>query len=263
MTCSYPGCRKPVLAKGYCSAHYKRARAGRLPDPSTPKVGDPSGYGHYGVLDHDGGRVLCHECGRWLRSIGGHLRTHGMTAREYKQAHGLPRGTPLISRELSQQQSETARGRVGTASWKRFEKKRDPAAASHARGEDSHTMRGEHIRRRADTARKNVEGQRRPVRMKQCAVCGEDFHGYSRNGCCSRRECSLVARVRSRGYGPRNRQFHLDLAGGASVSGVARRAGITHPAVRGGERTFLEHMTRLDSIEHEVGRPIEREWWEK
>lgn len=186
-----------------------------------------------------------------------------MTAREYKQAHGLPRGTPLISRELSQQKSETARGRVGTASWKRFEKKRDPAAASHARGEDSHTMRGEHIRRRADTARKNIEGKRRPVRMKQCAVCGQDFHGYSRNGCCARRECNLVARVRSQGNGPRNRQFHLDLAGGVSVSDVARRAGITHPAIRGGEKVFLAHMARLDSIEREVGRPIKREWWEK
>ena len=41
-------------------------------------------------------QVRCHECGEWLRAIGGHaLLVHGITASTYKLKHGLNKGTSL------------------------------------------------------------------------------------------------------------------------------------------------------------------------
>lgn len=59
--------------------------------------GGPDGHGRYGILDRSGGRVLCHECGRWWRHLGTHLAgTHGIRAADYRRAHGLSSGTALV-----------------------------------------------------------------------------------------------------------------------------------------------------------------------
>ena len=38
----------------------------------TMNVGDPDGYGEFGVLDEDAGGLLCHECGRRFSHLGLH-----------------------------------------------------------------------------------------------------------------------------------------------------------------------------------------------
>src|SRR5260370_15120216 len=61
-----------------------------------------------GVLDHgtpfyapigevivDGSLVICHLCGRSLRSVTAHLRVHGWTKQAYCDAFGLERGQSL------------------------------------------------------------------------------------------------------------------------------------------------------------------------
>ncbi|WP_062214678.1 MucR family transcriptional regulator [Streptomyces sp. NBRC 109706] len=64
--------------------------------------GDRDGYGQYGILDDDGERVLCHECGRRYRQLPYHInRAHGMTAVEYRAAHGLSVTQPLASDSLT------------------------------------------------------------------------------------------------------------------------------------------------------------------
>lgn len=140
-TCRAPGCDRDAVARGLCMMHYKRHRAGR--DLAEPRVGFPSGYGRYGILDVDGDRVMCHECGRWLRSVGAHIgRAHDLTAREYRIVHGLPLGTALVAPDVSAASSRHAIARVGTEAWKRLESRRDPTAASHARDEDALRKRG-------------------------------------------------------------------------------------------------------------------------
>ncbi|EGT5595531.1 hypothetical protein B7O34_13575 [Corynebacterium striatum] len=63
------------------------------------KPGDKDGHGRYGYLDGDDERIICHECGGLYRALAPHLiKAHGMTAAEYKQAHGLPRGMGLVKR---------------------------------------------------------------------------------------------------------------------------------------------------------------------
>ncbi len=51
-------------------------------------------------------RIQCLECGRWFRSLPTHLlRSHGLTDEDYRMAHDLPVGLPLVCLEWSETQS--------------------------------------------------------------------------------------------------------------------------------------------------------------
>ena len=62
----------------------------------------PSGQSLKGVLEYDPDedKVKCHECGKWFSNIATHLRSHGLTAAEYKSANGLQPGSGLICERL-------------------------------------------------------------------------------------------------------------------------------------------------------------------
>ncbi|MEV6394591.1 MucR family transcriptional regulator [Streptomyces sp. NPDC051907] len=70
-----------------------------------------SGHPDFGRLIRDEATdtVVCHVCGQAFRSLGAHVRAHGMTAAEYRQEFGLMRTRALNARSLSQQQSRTRR----------------------------------------------------------------------------------------------------------------------------------------------------------
>lgn len=57
----------------------------------------------YGQLVRDPatGRLCCHLCGRWFRSLSSHLRRHGYTAADYRATMGLCRTRPMTSEDLS------------------------------------------------------------------------------------------------------------------------------------------------------------------
>lgn len=173
--CAAEGCDRVAIALGLCRLHYKRQRAGKPlePDPG-PKVGSPSGWGRYGILESsaDGQWVMCHECGDWFRSVGAHLaRTGERQVREYRRAHGLPSGLGLVAPEQAAAASTRALDRVGSEQWRRLEAKRDPLAASNARTVESFTVRGSQVLERRVRGRSNgrrVLGQREFL----CPVCG-------------------------------------------------------------------------------------------
>ena len=99
--CSVEGCSRPAIARGECGLHYARRAKGRPGDGEERRLGHPDGAGVYGVLDETEEGILCHECGRRLRSLGNHARlAHALTAAEYRDKHGLPRGRALIARDL-------------------------------------------------------------------------------------------------------------------------------------------------------------------
>ena len=52
-------------------------------------------YAPIGEIITDGTRVICHLCGRSLRSVTAHLRAHGWTKLAYCDAFGLERGQSL------------------------------------------------------------------------------------------------------------------------------------------------------------------------
>lgn len=47
------------------------------------------------------GQLACHLCGNWFDHLGVHLRRHGWTADEYRQAVGLTLHAPLCNAEMS------------------------------------------------------------------------------------------------------------------------------------------------------------------
>lgn len=115
--CRAAGCDREAWATGLCLMHYKQARGRGL---DARRVGEPDGYGQYGILDEEAGRVLCHECGRSLNALGYHVHAvHGMTADEYRDAHGLPRTLPLTAARVSESLSRRASGRRRGAGWRR------------------------------------------------------------------------------------------------------------------------------------------------
>jgi len=206
-TCPVTGCGRPVLALGLCSMHYKRQRAGK--PLATPAKGDLSGYGRYGVMDRDEDSVLCHECGERFESVGAHLKSaHGMTAREYRDRHGIPRTTPLVCERISRTHAERARGQVGSAGWARLEAARDPAAASAARDEEAFARVSRSRRLDPDRARETGRGTALPHMVYECPVCqarwcplpGTNGVGYKRITC-GREACrvGLLSRIADRG----------------------------------------------------------------
>ncbi|MGN8690536.1 Helicase associated domain protein [Atopobiaceae bacterium HCP3S3_F7] len=165
--------------------HYKRQRRGAPLEPTGPRVGDPDGYGLYGVLDRDDDSVLCHECGKRPRSLGAHLApAHGMTAVEYRAAHGLPRGIPLVSLSISERISEQSAARVGSPQWRQLEAARDPLAASQAR--DLSSTAPAVRQERSESAPERLP-ERKPQR-RRCPICGGTYYG-ARARTCGRAEC--------------------------------------------------------------------------
>jgi len=77
--------------------------------------GSDSGRGRYGILDEtEDGRLVCHECGRGVAHLSSHVRVHGLTAREYRQRHGLPSSLPLVSLDVHERQSRKWHERSAT-----------------------------------------------------------------------------------------------------------------------------------------------------
>lgn len=184
--CSAPGCEREAKAKGLCMMHYKRQWRGK--PVSQPEVGDPSGHGLWGVMDRGEHDVLCHECGRRYASVGAHAqRVHGMSAREYRLAHGIPSQMPLVSLELARRTSGHSRDRLGSDGWRRLEAARDPEAASHARDETA-------FRRIGMEAESRRNGSTRPARTHPCRICGAPMTG--RRQACSE-ECRHTLRVQA------------------------------------------------------------------
>lgn len=73
------------------------------------RYGDSDGYGRHGILDtDDDGLLICHECGKSWKHLATHLRrSHGIAAREYREAHGLPLTTPLVAPVVSEKMRES------------------------------------------------------------------------------------------------------------------------------------------------------------
>ncbi|WP_084618383.1 MucR family transcriptional regulator [Jonesia quinghaiensis] len=113
--CRVEGCPSPVRARLLCNRHYQQARRGSPFSSPTPDAtkdlqrhGSPDGFGRFGLLDEDDLLVKCHECGHWVHSLAHHaIFAHSITAREYRQRHGLPPRQPLLSKAAHQRRQES------------------------------------------------------------------------------------------------------------------------------------------------------------
>ena len=53
------------------------------------------------VRDPDTGVACCHFCGGWFRGLGSHVRAHGLTGAQYREAVGLSKTRPLAAPDVS------------------------------------------------------------------------------------------------------------------------------------------------------------------
>lgn len=99
------------------------------------------------IRDETADTVLCHVCGRAFRALGAHVRVHGMSAAEYRQAFGLLRTRALSARSFSRKQSRTRR-----AGYQASRETQERFAAGRAMARS-----GELARRRWDGAREQAD----------------------------------------------------------------------------------------------------------
>jgi predicted transcriptional regulator len=74
------------------------------PDYQLPKLGDWEGpiHGELGVLLEEEGKVQCHACGGFFKSLGTHIRIkHDLLADEYRALFGLNQGCGLACGETA------------------------------------------------------------------------------------------------------------------------------------------------------------------
>lgn len=153
------------------------------------EVGDPHGHGRYGMLDETVDGLLCHECGRRFTHLGLHAyKAHGMTAAEYRTAHGLGRRGLVVASTAAVIADNARRTMPSRAA---FVAARDPAAASAARprGGNVFSPAGMAALREAGRSRR---GSQRLGIVVTCEWCGVEFCpllGAARRRFCTR-SCS-------------------------------------------------------------------------
>src|SRR5580704_18761536 len=117
-----PAIRAPVRvpARGPApggSGRQARGVARPAPRPAPRPVvavladGTPA-FAPIGEVVVTGTRVICHLCGRALRSVPAHLRVHGYTKEAYCLAFGLERGQSLEGPDTRKQKSTRLNSRL-------------------------------------------------------------------------------------------------------------------------------------------------------
>ena len=71
--------------------------------------GAPDGHGRHGILDTtQEGLLLCHECGQAFSHLATHARrAHGLTAAQYRSAHGLGVSRRLVAPAVSERMRDS------------------------------------------------------------------------------------------------------------------------------------------------------------
>jgi hypothetical protein len=197
--------------------------AARRPGPALAPVlavladGTPAfaPVGEVVVVD---GRVVCHLCGRALRSVPAHLRVHGYTKEAYCAAFGLERGQSLEGPDTRKLRAAALTSRLvfdvafrtGSAAGRKRaragELTRDAAAAA--------------------TGRPHPEQRRRKARQALAGIPAEAVAQAN-----AERASRHVARVadevaRRHGYPDLGAFVLARLAGGASLAAISREAGL-------------------------------------
>ena len=223
------------------------------------QVGDPDGHGRYGIIDGDGKRILCHECGRTYKSLAAHAQmAHQMTAEDYRSAHGIPKRIPLVSPEVSAAKSEKSKSQVGSEGWKRLEAKRDPTAASHARDKTAFRLRGVDVEAHAKHARQNIKGAKK--RVRPCVVCGRPpMKTRMRYPACSDL-CARIHHYRVSSDGARPATWWSMWNEGESWSAIGRQYGCSHTNVRVTVRRWQQHMSDVREMLRRTPGAVLRAW---
>jgi hypothetical protein len=175
-------------------------------------------YAPIGEIVSDGTTVICHLCGRSLKSVAAHLRVHGWTKAAYCETFGLERGQPLEGRETRKRRAASFAPRLI------FD---DAIRAGSAAGRQR-AAAGDLSRdaARASTGRPRPEQRRRKAARAAAAVHGEVAAQANRERA-ARHRAEVATRVASeQGYPTLGAYVLARVASGASLAAISREAGL-------------------------------------
>lgn len=184
-----------------------------------------------GEIIADGSRVICHLCGRALRSVVAHLPSHGWTKDQYCEAFGLERGQSLEGAETHKLRAALFTARLAL----------DPAIRDGSAAGRERARSGELARAAAAAARGRPfpEQRRRKSRRALREISRAAVARANRDR--ADRHLAHVAGEVARGHGyPDIRAYVLTrVTAGASLATISREAGL--------HKDWLSrHLARVD-----------------
>ena len=188
-------------------------------------------YAPIGEVVVDGSRVVCHLCGRSLRSVAAHLAAHGWSKAEYCEAFGLERRQSLEGPETRKLRAAALTARLIF----------DPAIRTGSAAGRERARSGDLARDAAAAARgRPFPRQRRAKAARAFAQVPPAVVARANRERADRHIAEVAARAAGRlGY-PDLPAFVRDRAGaGASLAAMSREAGL--------DKDWLSrHLRRLD-----------------
>jgi hypothetical protein len=184
-----------------------------------------------GEIVADGDFVVCHLCGRWLRSVTAHLRCHGWTKVGYCEAFGLERGQSLEGAATRKRRAAAFSARLIF----------DPAVRAGSERGRARARSGALAQAAAVAARGRPlpEQRRRKARLAQ-ARQRRSASADANRARAAKHLASVAAAAAARGgYADIGALVRARTAKGASLAAISREAGL--------HKDWLSrHLSRLD-----------------
>src|SRR6202451_3075845 len=169
-----------------------------------------------GEIVSDGTTVTCHLCGRPLKSVAAHLRSHGWTKALYCETFGLERGQPLEGQETRKRRTASFTPRLIF----------DPAIRAGSAAGRQRAAAGDLSRdaARASTGR-SLPRQRRRTAAPAAAAASTEVRAQPNRARAARHRAEVAARVASeQGYPTLGAYVLARVASGASLAAISREA---------------------------------------
>ncbi len=196
----------------------------RQPQP-LGAVGGNVYFAPLGQMLTDGDeRVCCHICGRWMKAVGGtHLRWHGWTIDDYREAFRLGQQTPTCARGLSDSLRRAAKRNIGHGGFGKPPPRPAVTRMPPPRWRSLAEVRPELVAELHPTANGSLDpheiaaGSHRKLWWR-CSTCGHEWEASMSNrrvresGC---PRCATERRARARARVPEERSLavkHAELA---------------------------------------------------
>jgi len=175
-------------------------------------------YAPFGEVIVDGALVVCHLCGRSLRSVTAHLRVHGWTKQAYCEAFGLERGQSLEGPETRKLRAAALASRLVF----------DPAVRQGSAAGRERARAGDLTRDAARAARgRPIPEQRRRKAAAALAAIPPPVVAQANKDRAGRHLARVAAEVaRRHGYADLGSFVLARVEEGASLAVISREAGL-------------------------------------
>ena len=175
-------------------------------------------YAPLGEVVIDGDRIVCHLCGRWLRSVTAHLRAHRWTKTEYCAVFGLERSQSLEGAATRKLRAMAFEARL------LFDPAvREGSAAGRARARSGALARDA----AAAACGRPLPEQRRRKAMRALAGVSRAAIADANKARATRQIAEIAAQVAGKaGYATIGDLVRARIAQGASLAAISREAGL-------------------------------------